>query len=367
MAVERFGILAEYLAVAKKALTPLPPREAEDSRPYAVRPIGEGLIRRVEGGAWRFAPVAVDGSTRKLSGPHFSAYVVGVAVYGAGERAVSFIPGDLGRRFLALRAPRDVLEAVERDERLDFLIVRRSDGTYLDERCGCTDEDIFDEIRISAESAALLHVAQRDAGDLAVLDGPIYLDHWAKTRLLAIRLDAVEKLRKAGIAAVGVVKRVAKSRKLCTEEALEALSLSVDTHHCNDAYVASLAAPQRGIYLIGPFHLGYAGKDLRGYSFPDKVFWYASIYGSAFRVEMLADDFKRLGGDAEEVAAWLAWTATNRGAPYVIDVADVFARRLTAGLLIALRTAVKSRNISLTYDSEMEFLNALREYVEGGA
>jgi hypothetical protein len=42
---------------------------------------------------------------------------------------------------------------------------------------------------------------------------------------------------------------------------------------------------------------------------------------------------------------------------------DAHARRLTANLLIALRHAVKSRNIPLTYDSELEFFDALRDYV----
>jgi len=363
VAVNGFRVLADYLASAKRALKPLPLREAEDSRPYAVKPLEGAPMRRVEGGAWRFAPVAVDGSTRKLAGPHFSAYVVGVAVYGLGEKAVDFIPGGLGRRFLALRAPREVLTQVERDGRLDFLIVKRSDGAYLDESCDCTDEDIFDEVRVSMESEALLRVAERGGGGLAVVDGPIYFDHWAKTRLLNVRMAAVEGLRRAGFAAVGVVKRVDKSQKLCAQEALDALSVEVDRRYCNDAYVASNAAPKSGIYLMGPFRLSYAGGDLRYYAFPDKVFWYASVHGSVFRVEMLHDDFRRLGGEAEEVAAWLAWTATSRWIPYVIDVVDAHAKRLTANLLIALREAVKSRDIPLTYDSEVEFLNALREHV----
>jgi hypothetical protein len=363
VAVDGFRVLADYLASAKRALKPLPLREAEDSRPYAVKPLEGAPVRRVEGGAWRFAPVAVDGSTRKLAGPHFSAYVVGVAVYGLGEKAVDFIPGGLGRRFLALRAPREVLTQVERDGRLDFLIVKRSDGAYLDESCDCTDEDIFDEVRVSMESEALLRVAERGGGGLAVVDGPIYFDHWAKTRLLNVRMAAVEGLRRAGFAAVGVVKRVDKSQKLCAQEVLDALSVEVDRRYCNDAYVASNAAPKSGIYLMGPFHLSYAGGDLRYYAFPDKVFWYASVHGSVFRVEMLHDDFRRLGGEAEEVAAWLAWTATSRWIPYVIDVVDAHAKRLTANLLIALREAVKSRDIPLTYDSEVEFLNALREHV----
>ena len=363
MAVDGFRVLADYLASAKRALKPLRVREAEDSQPYAVKPLEGAPVRRVEGGAWRFAPVAVDGSTRKLAGPHFSAYVVGVAVYGLGEKAVDFIPGGLGRRFLALRAPREVLTQVERDGRLDFLIVKRSDGAYLDESCDCTDEDVFDEVRVSMESEALLRVAERGGGGLAVVDGPIYFDHWAKTRLLNIRMAAVEGLRRAGFAAVGVVKRVDKSQKLCAQEALDALSVEVDHRYCNDAYVASNAAPKSGIYLMGPFHLSYAGGDLRYYAFPDKVFWYASVHGSVFRVEMLHDDFRRLGGEAEEVAAWLAWTATSRWIPYVIDVVDAHAKRLTANLLIALREAVKSRDIPLTYDSEVEFLNALREHV----
>ena len=363
MAIDGFRVLAEYLASAKRALKPLRVREAEDSRPYAVRPLEGASVKKVEGGAWRFAPVAVDGSTRKLAGPHFSAYVVGVAVYGLGEKAVDFIPGGLGRRFLALRAPREVLMQVERDGRLDFLVVKRSDGAYLDEDCDCTEEDIFDEVRVSAESEALIRVAERGGGGLAVVDGPIYFDHWAKTRLLKIRMTAVERLRGAGFAAVGVVKRVDKSQKLCTREVLDAFSVEVDSRYCNDAYVASNAAPKSGIYLMGPFRLTYVGRDIRYYAFPDKVFWYASVYGSVFRVEMLHDDFKRLGGEAEEVAAWLAWTATSRWIPYVIDVVDAHARRLTANLLIALRHAVKSRDIPLTYDSELEFLDALRDHV----
>ena len=157
------------------------------------------LFIMVEGGAWRFAPVAVDGSTRKLAGPHFSAYVVGVAVYGLGGKTIDFIPGGLGRRFLALRAPREVLTQVERDERLDFLVVKRSDGAYLDEDCDCTEEDIFDEVRVSAESEALIRVAERGGGGLAVVDGPIYFDQ-AKTHLLKIRMTAVERLREAGLA-----------------------------------------------------------------------------------------------------------------------------------------------------------------------
>ena len=363
MTVDGFRVLAEYLATTNRALRPLPPeREAEDSRLYMVKPLGETLVRRVESGVWRFTTVAVDGSTRKLAGPHFSAYLVGVAVYGLGERAVSFMPGELGRRFLALRAPREVLRRVEQDRRLDFVVVRRTDRTYLDEDCDCTDEDIFDEVRIRAESKALLRVAEQGGGDLVVVDGPVYLDHWAKTRLLNIRMSAVERLRRAGFAVVGVVKRVSKSRKLCTPEALTALSLRIDRHYCNDAYATLRATPEHGIYLVGPFHLGYAGRDIRGYLFPDKVFWYVSVYGSAFRVEMLAEDFRRLGGMAEETAAWLAWTVTGRGIPYVIDVVDFHARRLTAGLLIALRAAVKSRGVSLTYESEAEFLNALRDY-----
>jgi hypothetical protein len=44
-------------------------------------------------------------------------------------------------------------------------------------------------------------------------------------------------------------------------------------------------------------------------------------------------------------------------------VVDAHARGLTANLLIALRHAVKSRNIPLTYDSELEFLDVLRDYV----
>jgi len=83
------------------------------------------------------------------------------------------------------------LTHVERDGRLDFLVVKRSDGAYLDEDCDCTEEDIFDEVRVSAESEALIRVAERGGGGLAVVDGPMYFDR-AKTHLLKIRMKAEE-------------------------------------------------------------------------------------------------------------------------------------------------------------------------------
>jgi len=367
-----FNKLAKYLAEGEKVLSPMSQRDWEDKSVAKVKVLDDKILRKAESGP-SFSPISVDGSTRMLSAPHFTAYIVGVAVYGLKDGGVlQFIPGSLGTKFVAVRATRETLKKIEGDDELNFVVVKDSTGKYFDENYNGTDGDLLDELRVSMENKALMQIAEKDAGRLIVVDGPVYLDHWAKTRLAQMRLGTLEKLRERDFTVVGVVKRV-KSRKLCTPEVLDALSLNVDERHCNDLYVISRLAPREGIYVVGPFEAVYGekqannkGRNLMYYIYrdymPDKVFWYISAYGSIYRVEVLKQDYR---DEVEEIVRYLAYHTTKRGVPYDIDVADSCARRYSASLLVMLRAAVKSYGVPLTYESEEAYRLALRDVARG--
>jgi hypothetical protein len=350
-------MLIEVLSKSREALPPPSPYRDEEA-PHSVEPLDDQLVKAVASGRTLPRFVSIDGSSRSLFTPTFSIHIASVAVYGASPGAPSTCPGDLGLAapYLAVRAPRGVLKEVE--ARFPFVKVSHN-NRYFDE--GYRDEDdIAELLRTSLENEALGLALGQGGESVVVVDGPLYLSHMAIADVAAKRLEILGK----GARAVGVVKRVENSAKLCRGEVLEALGLAVDRGRCNDAYVAQRLGRGLGFTLIGPFKLRWEHKGLMQYMFRDVVFWYVNAMGFVYRVEALAESAD------EGIVEALAKSTTERGVPYPIDVVDRYAKRVTASLLVFLGERARARGVSPTYDSEQAIVQALQElagYVGGGS
>lgn len=356
--------LVDELRGLSEPLKPSPSARAEEKS--EVKPLGNPgphLARLKK----RFHFAVVDGSSRRFGSPHFRVFIAGVAVYGLSGGAVRVYPVNppFEYPFIAIKAQRDTLRKLEGKFR--EVRTRSLSGKYYDE---LDEDDISDEVRMALETDVLSWVRGRE---VVILDGPIYIGIYEKKDLANYRLKAVEELTEGGSIVVGVVKRVDVSKRLCRGGVLEYLGVGLEESTCNDAAVVSqigksLKAAFRDVYLIGPFEdRPKASGRLDDYIFPERVFWYvySRMGPGVFRIETLKKVFEERPGDVENVANFIASSIDSNGLPYMVDVADSYARKITSGLYIALYELMMQNNISPIYESLIEYRTALQDYGRG--
>jgi hypothetical protein len=289
-----------------------------------------------------------------------------------------------GVKFIGVKAPEKVLrEEIEKHDKLsNYVKVKFEDGnTYFHERAN--EEDVSDDVRMSLESWAIEKLAgELGNGYAVVLDGPLYLGVEIKKELAKRRVNAMDRLEDRGMPVVGVVKRVENSRKLCGKDVVDALSksvnasINVDPNHCNDPLVIQVVGKKMAkgvgdVLVIGPFKQRYnksASRDIRNYAFPERVFWYvySGLGPRVFRIETLDSMYSNDGfrNIIDGLVTWLASSIDRSGIPYIIDVADHFAKQLTRSMYVLFYDTAKIMNVAFNYDTEQEALNIRSELMQ---
>ena len=361
------------------------PYNDENDSLFITEPMGElqvlhvlGLGRSVD-----VRVVVVDGSSRRLGSPRFRVFLAGVAVYG-GKAPLWLYPQltglTEGAKFIGVKAPEKVLrEEIEKHDKLsNYVKVKFEDGnTYFHERAN--EEDVSDDVRMSLESWAIEELAKGlGNGYAVVLDGPLYLGVKVKEKLAARRVNAIRKLEERGVPVVGVVKRVENSRKLCGKDVVNALSKSVDAsinvdpNHCNDPLVIQVVGKKMAkgvgdVLLIGPFKQRHnKSSNIMNYTFPERVFWYvySGLGPRVFRIETLDSMYRNFRDIIDGLVTWLASSIDRSGIPYIIDVADHFAKQLTRSMYVLFYDTAKIMNVAFNYDTEQEALNIRSELMQ---
>jgi hypothetical protein len=366
------------------------PYNDENDSLFITEPMRELQVFHVLGlgrGSPGVRVVVVDGSSRRLGSPRFRVFLAGVAVYG-GKAPLWLYPQltglTEGAKFIGVKAPEKVLrEEIEKhDELSNYVKVKFEDGnTYFHERAN--EEDVSDDVRMSLESWAIEKLAgELGNGYAVVLDGPLYLGVKVKEKLAERRVNAIGRLKDRGVPVVGVVKRVENSKKLCGKDVANALSKSVDAsinvdpNHCNDPLVIQVVGKKMAkgvgdVLLIGPFkqrHNKSASSNITNYAFPERVFWYvySGLGPRVFRIETLDSMYSNDGfrGIIDGLVTWLASSIDKSGIPYIIDVADHFAKQLTRSMYVLFYDTAKIMNVAFNYDTEQEALNIRSELMQ---
>jgi len=360
------------------------PYNDENDSLFITEPMGESQVFHVLGlgrGSPGARVVVVDGSSRRLGSPRFRVFLAGVAVYGGNTPLRLYPMTELveGVKFIGVKAPEGVLKEIENDRKLsNYVKVKFEDGnTYFHERAN--EEDVSDDVRMSLESWAIEKLAgELGNGYAVVLDGPLYLGVKVKEKLAERRVNAIDGLKKRGVSVVGVVKRVENSRKLCGKDVVNALSKSVDAsinvdpNHCNDPLVIQVVGKKMAkgvgdVLLIGPFKQRHnKSSNIMNYTFPERVFWYvySGLGPRVFRIETLDSMYRNFRDIIDGLVTWLASSIDRSGIPYIIDVADHFAKQLTRSMYVLFYDTAKIMNVAFNYDTEQEALNIRSELMQ---
>ncbi len=367
-------------------LGPSEPYNDENDSLFITEPMGELQVLHVLG-LGRRSPdvrvVVVDGSSRRLGSPRFRVFLAGVAVYGGNTPLWLYPMTKLfeGVKFIGVKAPKKVLEEIERHDQLRHYVKVKfeDDNTYFHERAN--EEDISDDVRMSLESWAIEKLAgELGNGYAVVLDGPLYLGVKVKEKLAARRVNAIRGLEERGVPVLGVVKRVENSRKLCDKNVVNALSksvnvnLGVDLNHCNDPLMIQVVGKKMAkgvgdVLLIGPFKQRHnKSSNIMNYTFPERVFWYvySGLGPRVFRIETLSsmysnDEFRNI---IDGLVTWLASNIDRSGIPYIVNIADHFAKQLTRSMYLLFYNIAKARDVAFNYDTEQEALGLMNEYTQ---
>jgi|GEM_PF-1308336 len=360
------------------------PYNDENDSLFITEPMGELQVLHVLGlgrGSPGVRVVVVDGSSRRLGSPRFRVFLAGVAVYGGNTPLRLYPMTELveGVKFIGVKAPEGVLKEIENDRKLrHYVKVKFEDGnTYFHERAN--EEDVSDDVRMSLESWAIEKLAgELGNGYAVVLDGPLYLGVKVKEKLAERRVNAIDGLKKRGVPVVGVVKRVENSRKLCGKDVVNALSksinasINVDPNHCNDPLVIQMVGKKMAkgvgdVLLIGPFKQRHnKSSNIMNYTFPERVFWYvySGLGPRVFRIETLDSMYGNFRDIIDGLVTWLASSIDKSGIPYIIDVADHFAKQLTRSMYLLFYNIAKARDVAFNYDTEQEALGIMNEYTQ---
>jgi len=381
-----FNELLNRLTKADVSLGLSEPYNDENDSLFITEPMRElqvlhvlGLGRSVD-----VRVVVVDGSSRRLGSPRFRVFLAGVAVYGGKTPLWLYPLAKLmkGVKFIGVKAPEKVLrEDIEKHDKLsNYVKVKFEDGnTYFHERAN--EEDVSDDVRMSLESWAIEKLARElGNGYAVVLDGPLYLGVKVKEKLAERRVNAIRKLEERGVPVVGVVKRVENSRKLCGKDVVDALSKSVDAsinvdpNHCNDPLVIQVVGKKMAkgvgdVLVIGPFKQRHnKSSNIMNYTFPERVFWYvySGLGPRVFRIETLDSMYSNDGfrNIIDGLVTWLASSIDRSGIPYIVNVADHFAKQLTRSMYLLFYNIAKARDVAFNYDTEQEALGIMNEYAQ---
>jgi hypothetical protein len=381
-----FNELLNRLTKADVSLGLSEPYNDENDSLFITEPMRELQVFHVLGlgrGSPGVRVVVVDGSSRRLGSPRFRVFLAGVAVYGGNTPLRLYPMTELvkGVKFIGVKAPEGVLKEIENDRKLsNYVKVKfEDDNTYFHERAN--EEDVSDDVRMSLESWAIEKLAgELGNGYAVVLDGPLYLGVKVKEKLAARRVNAIRKLEERGVPVLGVVKRVENSRKLCDKNVVNALnksvnaSINVDPNHCNDPLVIQVVGKKMAkgvgdVLLIGPFKQRHnKSSNIMNYTFPERVFWYvySGLGPRVFRIETLDSMYSNDGfrNIIDGLVTWLASSIDRSGIPYIIDVADHFAKQLTRSMYVLFYDTAKIMNVAFNYDTEQEALNIRSELMQ---
>ncbi len=381
------GVFAKFLDVAVNSREALPPYRygatSESDNELAVRPLdGAGLSRfRISGlrvGINRDFLV-IDGSSRSFGTHSFKLFITGVAAYGVGHPIITYPETPIGRPinvdwgFAGLKAPLDVLEAVEGSNELRrYIRVRSLEGDYF---IDYDDGVVVDEVRMGLETKFVesLMGSKLLGNNLLIIDGPIYLFMRERKELANMRIQVMNKLGDAGIPTIGVVKRVEGSGKLCKAPVVDFVKkedkdFNIDNNNCNDAAFMHRLGQALGIgvgeaLILGPLKISAFRRDLSAYFTEDRVFWYVytGLGPGVFRVETLESIYNKHTKLIEESMLWLVSGIDGVGMPYVIDVTDYYAKAVTRTLYLGFYQLSLGRGLRPTYDTIQELSRVLGE------
>ncbi|WP_054856851.1 DNA double-strand break repair nuclease NurA [Vulcanisaeta sp. JCM 16159] len=194
-----------------------------------------------------------------------------------------------------------------------------------------------------------------------------------RKKLADMRINIISRLSNAGIPTVGVVKRVEGSGKLCRNSVVEFVNdyvkgFGIDINNCNDAaFMYRLGqAMEIGIgeaLVLGPLRISAVSGRLSDYFSEDRVFWYVytGLGPGVFRIETIESIYRDHPELIGKLVLWLISNIDSAGMPYVIDVADYYARAVTRTLYLRFYQLSLVRGLKPTYDTLQELSKALGE------
>ncbi|MGC8544124.1 MAG: DNA double-strand break repair nuclease NurA, partial [Vulcanisaeta sp.] len=143
---------------------------------------------------------------------------------------------------------------------------------------------------------------------------------------------------------------------------------NIDINNCNDAAFMYRLGQTLGIgvgetLVLGPLKISAVGGKLSDYFSEDRVFWYVytGVGPGAFRVETLESVYKDHSELIEKSVRWLISNVDVVGMPYIIDVADYYAKAVTRTLYLWFYQLSLGRGFKPTYDTLQELSRALGE------
>ena len=380
-------VLAKFLDIAVNSRGALPPNKygasTEPDNELAVAPLSDAKLDRLRISALRVGLgrdfLVVDGSSRSFSTHSFKFFITGVAGYGVGSPVITYPESPVGRfvdvdwGFAGLKAPLDVLRAVEGDGLLGrFIRVRSLEGGYF---IDYDDGVVSDEVRMGLETRFIdsLMINKLIGSSLLIIDGPIYLAMKERKRLTDMRVEVINRLGDAGVPTIGIVKRVDGSGKLCRKSVIDFVknyvrSFDMDLVNCNDAAFMHRLGQVFSVGLgealvLGPFKISAVSGKLSDYFTEDRVFWYVhtGLGPGVFRVETLESIYRKYADLIEDSVLWLVGNVDGAGMPYVIDVADYYAKAVTRSLYLRFYQLSFIRGLKPTYDTIQELSRVLGE------
>ncbi len=239
----------------------------------------------------------------------------------------------------------------------------------------------LDEMRVSLENWMLSALSQLlGRGSAVLLDGPVFLvakavlgsvpskysESWRA--LLESRLGALSSLESRGVAVVGVVKRVERSRLMSQAAGLERLlaQCGVGGGSAGDRAIID-AALRRGCFKWRPgsvlrtpklaVSLGEAGVKVVEYLVvPAGGYQLSTATARVYRLEYTEGTLEDLRSVGLEPAHVFLADSVARGSlePVTIAASDWRSSRVSRGLRRALAAALRSRGVSISYSSMVE-------------
>ena len=250
----------------------------------------------------------------------------------------------------------------------------------------------LDELRVSLENWALKALAGEDLRPQALLlDGPVFLvaravfdqvavkyrDSWRA--LLEGRLEGVRRLEGRGVAVVGVVKRVERSRLLSAAAGMEALLSKCGLRGGAIGDRALIDAALRlgcfkwrpGTILRSPKLHVKLGEGL------EKIVEYIVVPPGGFNLSPVIARVYRLEYTEDTLAALKSWglepvhvfladsVARDSLEPVTIAASDRRSSSITRGLRRMLAATLRAQGVPISYSSMIEVVEDWREALAG--
>jgi hypothetical protein len=121
------------------------------------------------------------------------------------------------------------------------------------------------------------------------------------------------------------------------------------------------------VLVIGPFKQRHnKSSNIMNYTFPERVFWYvySGLGPRVFRIETLDSMYRNFRDIIDGLVTWLASSIDRSGIPYIVNIADHFAKQLTRSMYLLFYNIAKARDVAFNYDTEQEALGLMNEYTQ---